>query len=95
MEIVRLKNGAEEPAILVMSTRHSLERIFETEPIAFFELVSLCRDRSHELFGNTGEKLAAFGLVDSNGRVHDSVRSIVLASVEGDDWEMQLVSPLA
>jgi len=72
----------------------SLKALMASDPIAFFELSELCKDRSHKLFGNTGEKLSKLGLIQ-NGTVHGSIRNIVLSAVEGEMLDMQLVSPIA
>lgn len=95
MDMLKLKNGSEEFPALVKVTMMSVEHLLESHPVAFFELVSLCRDRDHELFGNTAVKLQGLGLVDPGGKVHGSIRNIVLSAVEGEDLEMRLISPLA
>jgi hypothetical protein len=64
------------------------------EGIAFYEAVMLARNPNHRLFGNTGEKLTSFGILQ-NGRMHDATREIIVASVEGEGLSMRLRSPLA
>ena len=95
MDMLKLKNGSEEAASLVKVTMMSVEHLLESKPIAFAELVSLCRDRHHELFGNTAVELQRFGLVEPGGSVHNSIRNIILSAVEGEDLEMRFISPLA
>lgn len=92
---VTLKNGSEIPEPLVTVTMVSLQDLIKSNPIAFYELVMRCRDRDHRLFGNTGEVLKSFALVESNGEIHDAVRDIVLSATEGEGLEMSLGSPLA
>lgn len=94
MNILRLKNGSTEAEPLVRAAMASLSRLFESDPIAFFELVSKARDRSHQFFGNTGDKLKALALVDGGGGVHDSLRNIVLSAVSGEMLEMRLGNPV-
>ena len=91
---VKLRNGAEEFKPLVAVTMMSLKSVMESNPIAFYELACLARDRDHKLFGNTGEVLQARALVSAEGTMHDSIRNIVLSAVEGDMLEMTLRSPI-
>jgi hypothetical protein len=91
---MKLKNGSEELDGLVGVTMMSVRRLTQTHPIAFYELVMLCRDPKHKLFGNTGQALNDLSLV-TNGQVHDSIRNIVLSAIEGEGMDMTLVSPVA
>lgn len=98
--IVTLKNGDTMPLVMVTVVATSLKYLLESYPIVFYELVMSCRNREHQLFGRTGEKLIELALVDwidADGRatVQDITRSIVLSAVEGDELEMHLVNPLA
>lgn len=96
MEAARLKNGSEEPELIVQVTMDSVSRLMETDPIAFYELVMKCRRQDHELFGNTGEVLQSLALIqDAQGTVSDSIRNVVLSAVEGNGLNMTLVSPFA
>jgi hypothetical protein len=71
----------------------ALQDLLAANSVAFYEFVQLCRNREHKLFGNTAEVLGTRGWIN-DGQPHDATRSIVLASVEGDDLAMHLVSPL-
>jgi hypothetical protein len=93
-QTVMLRNGIEEPEVLVKVTMMSMHDLMETNPIAVYELVSLCRDRSHPLFGNTGEVLKARALIIDSRTVHDSIRNIVVSAAEGDGLDMSLRSPV-
>lgn len=96
MGTAKLKNGSEELKSLVLLTMISLRNLIETNPIAFYELVTKCRDDSHRLFGNTVEVLKRFvPTQDERGRVHESIKNIVLSAAEGDGLEMTLGSPFA
>jgi len=92
MRTVRLKNGAEEAKPLVGVTMMSLQKLEQTNPIAFYELVMKCKDDGHELFGNTGDVLQSLALIqDKRGQVHNSIKNIVLSAVNVD---MSLGSPV-
>lgn len=93
METVTLKNGAEEPQILVAGTMLSLRTLHKDHPVALYELMMLCRQPDHELFGNARNILESFGLIEPNGQPHDSTRNIVLSAMEGDGFEARLTNP--
>ena len=95
MNIVTLKNGTQEAEPLVKVAMFSLSNLIEQDPIAFYELVMLCRDRSHSLFGNTPDKLHSLSLIEQSGQPHDSIRNVVLSAVSGDGLDMELHSPVA
>lgn len=95
METRKLKNGSEEEAELVAVITAALETLWKEKPIAAYELVQLCKDSEHKLFGMAGQDLASAGLLEPGNRVHDSIRNIVLSAVSGEGFEMTLGSPVA
>ena len=70
-----------------------LERLMKKNPILFYEFVMKCRDVNHQFFGDTEAELAKMDFFEADGRIHDSIRNVVLASVAGDMLEMRLVNP--
>lgn len=94
MDIVRLKNGAEEAESLVVVTMISLDHLIATDVIAFYELVQLCKNPQHKLSGNTGDTLRGLNLVRRDEGIHDSIRNIVLSATSGDGLDMALGSPI-
>jgi hypothetical protein len=95
MTTVRLRNGSDEADGLVRVTMISLRDLAETNPIAFFEMVMICRNRVHRLFGNVGDLLKGRNLIEHDGQPHNSVRNVVLSAVVGDGLDMTLRSPCA
>jgi len=95
MEMTTLKNGTEEAEPLVTITMMCLRDLMGSDPLAVYELVMLARDRNHELFGNARQRLEARSLVQHDGRMHDSIRNIVLSAASGDGLDMVLQSPVA
>lgn len=98
MSVVKLRNGAEAPAVMVTVTMLALESLLFTNPVALYELVTSCRDPRHVLFGNTGAVLIERSLVQSvdeagRGRLESYVRDIVLSGVTGDGGAMYLCNP--
>jgi hypothetical protein len=69
----------------------SVEILIEENPMAFYELVSICRDPDHRLFGNTAKVLQDLNLLQPNGKPHDVTRDVVLHHVTGDGLNMALV----
>ena len=95
METVTLKNGTVEVKLIVMATLRSLKSLISTDPGTFYELVMVCRDRDHKLFGNAREKLEASKLLQAHeSRPHESIRNVILSAVTGDGLDMVLGSPV-
>lgn len=90
---VQLANGVIEPDVLVEVTMFSLRGLLTSNPIAFYEFVTKCRDEKHTLWGNTEEVLMSSGLVQRPGEIHDSIKNIVLSAAKGDGLKMTLGSP--
>jgi hypothetical protein len=93
MKTVQLAHG-EEVVVLVKVTLLSLDHLIKDNPIGFYELVMKCRDPQHSIWGDQQGKLQELSLVQPDGRVHQSIRNVVLSSVQGDGLEMVLTSPL-
>lgn len=97
MPTVMLRNGYEHAEPLVRVTLMSLRSLMEENPVAFYELVALCRDSTHKLFGNTTVVLRDLSLIEGEGfpaTVHDAIREITLAATEGELLELRMVNPL-
>lgn len=92
-----LRNGADEPDHLTAAIYMSLQRLLNTEPIAFVEIVCLARDPGYQIWGGVDGPIAkilkALALLSQDGKMHASTRNIVAASVEGEGLDMHLVSP--
>lgn len=95
MKSVSLKNGSSEAHALVCVVVMSLERLFTSEPVAFYELVCLARDPAHELWSPQVRRTLESVSLLQGGKMHGSVRNVVLSAVVGDDLDMRLWSPLA
>ena len=90
-----LRTGIEVHDALVRTVNITLGRLMDTDPIAFYEAVMVARDSSHVPFGNTSQSLRKMHLLESDGRMHDATRDVILASVDGQDFDLHLVSPYA
>ncbi len=94
--MVKLRNSKiEELRTLVSVIYMSLEKLLEEQPTAFYDIVMMARDKNYKPFGKNGEVLAQLVLINKDNSMHDSIKNIILASVEGDMMEMKLVNPIA
>ena len=101
METILLKNGTTEVTSLVKVVTLSLRELLNQKGAAalsgatqFYDIVSLCRDSNYQVFGSNLQLLKNLALVGEDGRVHESIKNIVLSSVEGEGLEMSLVNPV-
>lgn len=93
---VVLKNGAEEAEVFVRAFMGALGSLLAAEPVAFYELVMLCRDPAHVVWRPSVDMLKGRNLLEADGTtIHSSIRNLVLAAVEGEELEMRIVSPYA
>jgi hypothetical protein len=96
METVTLKNGSTEALPLVQTAIMSITSLWDSDPIAAFELVEVARNPEHRPFGITGKKLKNLGLLESeNGGMHQSLRNIILSAAQGEGLKLWLVDPRA
>lgn len=93
MESVTLKNGTEEVRSLVAAILLSLQSLIETYPIAFYDLVQLCRDPEYKTFNI--EILKSWTMIQEDGSIHTSIRNVVLNAVTGEGINLKLESPVA
>lgn len=100
MEMILLRNGSKEAKPLVEVGFSALQHLLDPDRyvgikgvLMFSELVEKCRNPRHQIQERFAEELKKLMLLDERGEVHDSLRNIVLCSVEGEGLEMHLVSP--
>lgn len=90
-DTIKLRTGVEtyKPMLLVVTT--ALRHLLNSNPIAFYEVVMLARNPNHKMFGNTAAILEGLKLLVA-GRLDNSTRDIILASVDGEGTSMQMVN---
>lgn len=99
MKVVKLTNGSEEALAHVITVTLSLKSL-ASDGIAgytkLYDLREVCRDGSYwnRVSSTNRNALQTLSLVDSHGQVHDSIRNIVLSSVDGEGADMALVNPV-
>jgi hypothetical protein len=98
MMMVKLRNGAEELVTQVDAIHMSLRTLFEQHPISFYDVVMFAKNSSYNIFPVNAEPLVQLGLLNEGPvnkySIHDSVKSIILSSVEGEGSNLKLVNPL-
>lgn len=94
-DTIKLRTGVLAYKPMVAATTLSLRLLLSSQPIAFCEIVTLSRKPNHKLFGDSSDTLKNMHLLDAGGHLDDSIRDIILASVEGDGLQMRLVNPVA
>lgn len=94
MSEITLKNGSTEALGLVAATMLVLGSLFDDDPATFYELVMLCRDSGHALFGNARTKLSERALIEQGGQPCESIKNIVLSATSGDGLDMTFGSPV-
>lgn len=95
VEIVKLKNGTEEALILVAGTMMTLETFMKEQPSVLDQLLKVCENPEHKPIGDIGEVLEYWSMIQADGKVHDSVRNIVLSAVRRDGLDLIVESPVA
>ncbi len=95
MEMVTLKDGTKALKPAVAAVMVSLRSLLDVAPTAFVDLVEICRDADYQPFGDNAERLMQAALMQSDGSVYSSIKSVVLSAVEGEGLDMRLVSPVA
>ncbi len=92
-----LKNGSVELLPIVNVTMMALRQLIKRDPIAFYELVMVARDRNHRIFApERNIPILEATTLFRNGRIaHDSFRNVILSAATGEGADMALDSPLA
>lgn len=95
LETVKLKDGSEEAEVAVRTIMVALEYLVKRNQVAFYELVEVCKDQAHYMWPGSTNVLKNLGLMDSDGRVQDTTRHVVLSAVTGEGLSLGVTSPLA
>jgi hypothetical protein len=95
LDLIKLKNGAEEPKVVVAAVTISLNSIWDSGlkgVLAVYDLSQIARGKGEGVSPKTIEFLQGYNLVEQNGRLHETIKNVVLSAV---DDEGNLSSPLA
>lgn len=98
MNIVKLRNGAEEAEPVILTTMMSLRSLWDsglTGILAVYDLAEICKGGGYAPSNDTLETLKQHALLQSDGKPHGAVRNIVLSAVQGDGLDVRLSSPVA
>ena len=94
---MKLRNGTEEHDGLVVATILIIKRMLSEDypyPMTFWDLVRKCKDPDYELCKVNQESLIKEGLMDSGGYIHQSIKNIVLSSIEEAVDDTYIVNPV-
>ena len=98
METVALRNGSTEAKPIVVMTYMNLKSMFDDiqGAIAFYELVEVCKNPKHEIFSDAQKQyLIGRALMQPDGRVHQSIKNVVLSAATGEGLDLSLVNPIS
>jgi hypothetical protein len=96
-DLVILNNGTKVSNQKVLEVFANLTKLRDTEYVAFLDLVEKCRDQSYR-FSTTERRysqriLILKGFLLDNEMVPNDVRQIVLNSIQGKFFKIELISP--
>ena len=95
--MLALNNGSTEPQPVVVSTYMSLTTLWKEGlggMCAVLELVDQCKDPRKSIGSHSLKKLKGLALVQPDGRIHQTIKNVVLSAASGEGSEMTLVSPV-
>src|SRR5579863_8383904 len=99
IKFVKLRNGSEEPEVLVRTTFTAICRLYHNgfpDMLPVVDLARICqKDPTYKPYGTNEQVLKEMALLQPDGTPHDSVRNIVLSSVTGEGLNMFLVNPIS
>lgn len=92
---VELKNGGRVPEPVARVLPLLLQRLAQSDPIAFYELVMLARNPKHKVWSDAiDQKLQSLAFLDAPSHVQNTARQIILSAVEGESLDMRIVDPV-
>jgi hypothetical protein len=98
MTQVKLRNGSEEKDALVATMQWVLKALRTENYQAFYHFVMSCRVRNYHVPDEYAEVLKHRGfvekIVDGHAYINHAVINVVLSAVEGDDHQMEIISPI-
>lgn len=97
MEMLALKNGSSEPKPAVVATMMSLRGLWEKGipgMCAVSDLYERCKDPKHRIANGELKALTDLALIGPDGRVHDTIKNVVLSAISGKSFNIKMGSPL-
>lgn len=96
IELIELRNGRRVPEAVMATTLIAAETIAENRAhmVPFIELVTMAKDPDHQPFGNSGQVLESYGLLEG-GRMHRYTRDVIDAAYEIQGIEVIKHNPRA
>lgn len=97
MEMLRLNNDSSEPKISVATTMMSIRSLWDqgiTGICAVSDLYERCRDPNHQIANGELKTLQGLALIQPDGRIHDTIKNVVLSAITGESSDIALGSPI-
>jgi hypothetical protein len=94
MQTAKLKNGSVEVVSLITVTMIALDNLLKGNPMVLYELNEKCKNSEHKIFGQMEPILKDLYLIDADGKVHSSIKNIVLSAIVGEGVLLALISPI-
>ena len=95
MEMVQLRDGTMALKGHVVMICDALRKFRNEDPVTLFEAAEIARNPAHQPFGDVGQVLITYHLLDRAGHMYDEVRRVILLALPDDLTEMRLVDPIA
>jgi len=101
-KLIQLSPGVKEAEPLVKQVITKLESLLKSnllDQLAFYDLAKKCKEPDYQDFVHSVGILKKYGLVQENGKIHNSVKKIVNATAEvsgsnlKDGLTLKLVNP--
>ncbi len=94
MDMIKLRGGPQEAEAVVRVLLMTLRGLYAEHWTAFYDAVMLARDPAHKIFSESQRKaLLDLSLIGRGDQMHESIRNIIRAAVEGDGLEMRIIDP--
>lgn len=90
-QTVVLRDGSEEPQVLVAALMVQLRQLFSSAPMVFYDAVMHARTGKQQF---NAARLEEIGLTQG-GVMHDSIQHVIRSAVQGDGFNMILSDPVS
>lgn len=90
--MVKLRNGTEEPGLVVAQTLIILTKLLQDKPIECFELVMNAKDPNYRM--SEPQRFINLDFLDSDGVMHKHTRNILISSFQGEGFDIEYIGPV-
>lgn len=96
LKVVTLNNGRQVPEVIVRTTLLAAMTLIEDPAnyLAAYDMVAMAKEPGYKPYGNNGDVLTRFGLLQE-GTMHSDVRAVIDATYSFEGLSLIRRSPLA